>query len=179
MLTIRIYFIISIIFVTERKYKIIFLKKNFLLFLLPIMLCLPPLSSYFCPIYCFYTLFSSIPVIVSFICIFFLCLLIVFFLFLIPYIFLSFIFMFNEHGAKGGIKIGRGNRSTRRKPAAVTHCPPQIPHYPTWNRTLVAAVGSHRLSYETALKLLQTNTHISQEHSASIFRDDSQNPFLT
>jgi hypothetical protein len=28
----------------------------------------------------------------------------------------------------GGIKIGRGNRSTRRKPAPAPLCPPQIPH---------------------------------------------------
>jgi hypothetical protein len=31
-------------------------------------------------------------------------------------------------GEIGGIKIGRGNRSTRRKPAAAPLCPPQIPH---------------------------------------------------
>jgi hypothetical protein len=31
-------------------------------------------------------------------------------------------------GEIGGMKIGRGNRSTRRKPAPVPLCPPQIPH---------------------------------------------------
>jgi hypothetical protein len=31
-------------------------------------------------------------------------------------------------GAIGGMKIGRGNRSTRRKPAPASLCPPQIPH---------------------------------------------------
>jgi hypothetical protein len=31
-------------------------------------------------------------------------------------------------GAIGGMKIGKGNRSTRRKPAPVPLCPPQIPH---------------------------------------------------
>jgi hypothetical protein len=31
-------------------------------------------------------------------------------------------------GAIGGMKIGRGNQSTRRKPAAAPFCPPQIPH---------------------------------------------------
>jgi hypothetical protein len=31
-------------------------------------------------------------------------------------------------GAIGGMKIDRGNRSTRRKPAPVPLCPPQIPH---------------------------------------------------
>jgi hypothetical protein len=31
-------------------------------------------------------------------------------------------------GATGGIMIGKGYRSTRRKPAPVPLCPPQIPH---------------------------------------------------
>jgi hypothetical protein len=31
-------------------------------------------------------------------------------------------------GEIGGIKIGRGNRSTRKKPAPSPLCPPQIPH---------------------------------------------------
>jgi hypothetical protein len=31
-------------------------------------------------------------------------------------------------GEIGGLKIGRGNRSTRRKPAPAPLCPPQIPH---------------------------------------------------
>jgi hypothetical protein len=30
-------------------------------------------------------------------------------------------------GAVGGMKIGRGNRNTRRKPAPAPLCPPQIP----------------------------------------------------
>jgi hypothetical protein len=33
-----------------------------------------------------------------------------------------------DYGEIGGIKINRGNRSTRRKPAPATLCPPQIPH---------------------------------------------------
>jgi hypothetical protein len=40
----------------------------------------------------------------------------------------------------GGM-IGRGNRSTRRKPAAVPLCPPQTPHAAR-TRTRAAAVGS-------------------------------------
>jgi hypothetical protein len=28
----------------------------------------------------------------------------------------------------GGMKVGRGNRSTRRKPAPAPLCPPQMPH---------------------------------------------------
>jgi hypothetical protein len=49
-------------------------------------------------------------------------------------------------GEIGGIKIGRGNRSTWRKPALVPFCPPQIPH--AWTRfwTRAVAVGSQRLT---------------------------------
>jgi hypothetical protein len=42
--------------------------------------------------------------------------------------------------------IGRGNRSTRRKPAPGPLCPPQIPHHLTRARTRAAAVGSRRLT---------------------------------
>jgi hypothetical protein len=34
----------------------------------------------------------------------------------------------DDYGAVGGMRIGRGNRSTRRKPAPVPLCPPQFPH---------------------------------------------------
>jgi hypothetical protein len=34
----------------------------------------------------------------------------------------------DECGAVSGMRIGRGSRSTRRKPAPVLLCPPQIPH---------------------------------------------------
>jgi hypothetical protein len=34
----------------------------------------------------------------------------------------------DECEAVGGMRIGKGNRSTRRKPAPVPLCPPQIPH---------------------------------------------------
>jgi hypothetical protein len=46
----------------------------------------------------------------------------------------------------GGMKIDRGNRSTGRKPAPASLCPPQIPH--DWTRvwTRAAAVGSQRLT---------------------------------
>jgi hypothetical protein len=45
-------------------------------------------------------------------------------------------------GAIGGMKIGKGNWSTRRKPAPVPLCPPQIPHDRTQARTRAATVGS-------------------------------------
>jgi hypothetical protein len=35
-----------------------------------------------------------------------------------------------EDGKIGGMMIGKGNRSTRRKPVPVRLCPPQIPHAP-------------------------------------------------
>jgi hypothetical protein len=41
--------------------------------------------------------------------------------------------------------IGRGNRSTGRKPAPVPLCPPQNPHAAR-TRTRAAAVGSQRLT---------------------------------
>jgi hypothetical protein len=49
-------------------------------------------------------------------------------------------------GAISGMKIGKGNRSTRRKPVPAPLCPPQIPHDLTRARTRTAAVGSQRLT---------------------------------
>jgi hypothetical protein len=50
-----------------------------------------------------------------------------------------------EDGEFGGIN-GRGNWSTRRKPAPAPLCPPQIPLDQTWGWTRAAAVGSQRLT---------------------------------
>jgi hypothetical protein len=41
----------------------------------------------------------------------------------------------DECGAVDGMRIDRGNRSTRRRPAPVPFCPPQNPHDLTWART--------------------------------------------
>jgi hypothetical protein len=49
-----------------------------------------------------------------------------------------------DDGETGGM-IGRGNQSTRGKPAPVPLCPPQIPHAAR-TRTRAAAVGSQRLT---------------------------------
>jgi hypothetical protein len=49
-------------------------------------------------------------------------------------------------GAVGGMRIGRGNRSTRIKPALLPLSPPQIPHDLNLARTRAAAVGSRRLT---------------------------------
>jgi hypothetical protein len=44
-----------------------------------------------------------------------------------------------DYGEIGGMKIGRGNRCTGRKPAPVPLCPPQIPHNQTRARTRAVA----------------------------------------
>jgi hypothetical protein len=49
-----------------------------------------------------------------------------------------------DDGETGGT-IGRGNRSTRRKPAPVLLCPSQTSHAAR-TRTRAAAVGSQRLA---------------------------------
>jgi hypothetical protein len=51
-----------------------------------------------------------------------------------------------EDGEFGGIRIGRGDRSTRRKPVPAPLCPPQIPLDQTRARTRAAAVGSQLLT---------------------------------
>jgi hypothetical protein len=54
--------------------------------------------------------------------------------------------MINERGAVIGIKIGRGNWSTRRKQAPISSCLPQIP----WELMCDGKPMINRLSYETA-----------------------------
>jgi hypothetical protein len=62
----------------------------------------------------------------------------------------------DDYGAVGGMRIGRGNRSTRRKPALVPLCPPQIQYELTWIEP-----GPPRweasLSYGTALVCSRTS----------------------
>jgi hypothetical protein len=53
--------------------------------------------------------------------------------------------MIDEYGAFGEMRIGRGNRSTRRKPAEY-HSALHKSYTMTWVRTRVAAVGSRRLN---------------------------------
>jgi hypothetical protein len=56
-------------------------------------------------------------------------------------------------GAIAGMKIGRGNRSTRRKTAPAPLCPPQIPHDQTRARTpgrLDGKPATNSLSYGAA-----------------------------
>jgi hypothetical protein len=49
--------------------------------------------------------------------------------------------MIDEYESFGGLRIGEGNRSTR-KPAPLSLRWPQIPHDLSWDRTLTATVGS-------------------------------------
>jgi hypothetical protein len=51
-----------------------------------------------------------------------------------------------DNGEIGGM-IGKGNRSTRRKPTTVQLCPPQIPHAAR-KRARAAAAGSQRVTAE-------------------------------
>jgi hypothetical protein len=52
----------------------------------------------------------------------------------------------DECGAVVGMRIGRGNRNTRKKLTPVPLHPPEIPHDVTWAGTRVAAMGSRRLT---------------------------------
>jgi hypothetical protein len=52
----------------------------------------------------------------------------------------------DDCGAVGGMRIGRGNRSTRRKVASVPLYSPQILHELIQVRALTAAVDSRRLT---------------------------------
>jgi hypothetical protein len=49
-------------------------------------------------------------------------------------------------GAIGGMKIGRLNRSTRRKPVPMPRYPPQIPHEQTQARTWAILYGEKNFS---------------------------------
>jgi hypothetical protein len=51
-----------------------------------------------------------------------------------------------DDGEFGGIKIGKGNQTTWRKPAPAPLCPPQIPLDQTQDQTQPATVGSQRLT---------------------------------
>jgi hypothetical protein len=64
-----------------------------------------------------------------------------------------------EHCGRAGKVLGRGNRNTRRKPAPVSFCPPQIPHYPTRVRTRAAAVESRRLTAWATSRPYHTYIH--------------------
>jgi hypothetical protein len=70
--------------------------------------------------------------------------------------------------------IGKGNRSTGRKPAQVPLCPPQIPHADR-TRTRAAAVGSQRLTaelrYGLLSKILDVLSSLQLKHQISHLYD--------
>jgi hypothetical protein len=62
--------------------------------------------------------------------------------------------MIDEYVAFGGMRTGRGHRSTRSKPASVPIYPLQIPNHLTRDRTRAAAVGFSRLVAKRRFGLL-------------------------
>jgi hypothetical protein len=52
----------------------------------------------------------------------------------------------DQCGAVGGMRVGKGNRSTRSKPVPVPLYPPQIQHDLALARIWAAAVGSRQLT---------------------------------
>jgi hypothetical protein len=69
--------------------------------------------------------------------------------------------MIDECGAVGGMRIGRGNRSTRRNPVPVPLCPPQIPHELTWGGTRAAGDSQS----DPAVNLMKTGRRMgAPEH---------------
>jgi hypothetical protein len=62
-----------------------------------------------------------------------------------------------DDGEFGGMKIGRGNRSTRRKPAPAPLCPPQIPLDQIRARARAAALGSQPLIACAMARPMNTN----------------------
>jgi hypothetical protein len=73
----------------------------------------------------------------------------------------------------GGIRIGRGNRSIRRKPAPVSLCPPQTPQELTWSQTRAAALGSRRLT-AWAMARPQRNTKVIDDIKYSTLCENKQ-----
>jgi hypothetical protein len=78
-------------------------------------------------------------------------------------------------GEISGIKIGRGNRSTRRKPAPAPICPPQIPHDKTRARTRAAAVGSQRL---TAWAMVRPHCELSLCYESALRSGDDITAYI-
>jgi hypothetical protein len=68
----------------------------------------------------------------------------------------------DEYGVVGGMRIARGNWSTRRKSAPVPLCSPKIPYDLIWARNRAAAVGSRRLTAWAMARPLSTYTHDSE-----------------
>jgi hypothetical protein len=81
----------------------------------------------------------------------------------------------DDCGAIGGMKIGRGNRSTRRKPSPVPLCPSQIPHDLTRARTQAAVLGSWRL---TAWAMARPNKMVTGAHTKVYIKKGRKHNFI-
>jgi hypothetical protein len=76
-----------------------------------------------------------------------------------------------DYGAVGGMRIGRGNRSTRRKPAPVPPCSPQNPHDLGSNPgSRGGKPATNRLSYGTA----EENDLVPQQDSGCRGRESNR-----
>jgi hypothetical protein len=75
----------------------------------------------------------------------------------------------DESGAVDRMRIGRGNRSTRRKPAPVLLCPPQIPHDLTWARTGAAVFTQNNLLLEFIIATLHVYSLLQYSTSNVMF----------
>jgi hypothetical protein len=74
--------------------------------------------------------------------------------------------------AIGGMKIGRGNRSTRRKPTWAPLCPPQNPTWQTRSRNLDRSGGkpaTNRLSYGAAFFSPILSPHTTRRVTVEVF----------
>jgi hypothetical protein len=76
-----------------------------------------------------------------------------------------------DDGEIGGTMIGRGKRSTRRKPAPAPLCPTQTPHAcPDANPgRRDGKPAPNRLNYGTALSLVFGNVLANIQHEVKIF----------
>jgi hypothetical protein len=70
------------------------------------------------------------------------------------------------------IDIGRGNWSTRRKPAPVPLCPPQIPHYFTWdwNGSKDPTTGYRAGTYESCPRCSSSVLILSESRDRTVGR---------
>jgi hypothetical protein len=73
-------------------------------------------------------------------------------------------------GEIGGMKIGRGNWSTRRKPAPAPLCPPQIPHDYTRVWTRAPAMGSQLSNLDYLPSYIASRCSRSDTDRAEIYK---------
>jgi hypothetical protein len=75
----------------------------------------------------------------------------------------------DDCGAIGGMRIGRGNHSTRRKLASVPLCPLQIPHDLIQAGTRDAAVRSRRLTSWAMARPMPLLSYIIEHYAVYIW----------